>query len=105
MATNEGWPEAFGFSVLGNAPVVISAVEEGGSAQGAGLQTGDVIVELDGENVQQWSREEVRGKGSSPEKYGRYPETLLPTPPGPSACQESSQGATESGRHLTSEEI
>ncbi len=60
VATNEGWPEAFGFSVSGDAPVVISAVEEGGSAQGAGLQTGDVIVELDGENVQQWSRDQVR---------------------------------------------
>ncbi len=60
MATNEGWPEAFGFSVSGDSPVVISAVEEGGSAQGAGLQTGDVIEELDGEHVQQWSRAEVR---------------------------------------------
>ena len=44
----------------GDAPVVISSVEEGGSAQGAGLQTGDVIVELDGENVQQWDKEQVR---------------------------------------------
>ena len=60
MATNDGWPEAFGFSVSGDAPVVISSVEEGGSAQQAGLQTGDVIVELDGENVQQWNKDEVR---------------------------------------------
>lgn len=59
MATNAGWPEAFGFSVSGGAPVVIGAVEEGGSAQQAGLQPGDVIVELDGENVQQWRKEEV----------------------------------------------
>lgn len=59
MGTNEGWPEAFGFSVSGDHPVVISAVEEEGSAQQAGLQTGDVVVELDGENVEQWTREEV----------------------------------------------
>lgn len=61
MGTNEGWPEAFGFSVSGDHPVVISAVEEEGSAQQAGLQTGDVVVELDGENVEQWTREEVGG--------------------------------------------
>lgn len=59
MGTNEGWPEAFGFSVSGDHPVVISAVEEEGSAQQAGLQTGDIVVELDGENVEQWTREEV----------------------------------------------
>lgn len=57
--TNEGWPEAFGFSVTGNAPVLISDVEEGGSAQQAGLQIGDAIIELDAENVEHWSREEV----------------------------------------------
>lgn len=60
MGTNAGWPEAFGFSVCGGAPVVISQVEEGGSAQQAGLQTGDVITELDGEDVQQWSLEQVK---------------------------------------------
>ena len=59
MATNEGWPEAFGFSISGDAPVVVGEVEDGGSAQQAGLQTGDVIVELDGENVQQWTKNQV----------------------------------------------
>ena len=38
MATNEGWPEAFGFSLSHGAPCVVSQVEEGGSAQQAGLQ-------------------------------------------------------------------
>lgn len=57
--TNEGWPEAFGFSVTGNAPVLISDVEEGGSAQQAGLQIGDAIVELDSENVEHWTRDQV----------------------------------------------
>ena len=59
IMTNEGWPEAFGFSVTGNAPVLISDVEEGGSAQQAGLQIGDAIIELDAENVEKWTRDEV----------------------------------------------
>lgn len=59
MGTNEGWPEAFGFSVSGDGPVLISVVEKDGSAQQAGLQSGDVIVELDGVNVEYWRREEV----------------------------------------------
>ena len=58
--TNEGWPEAFGFSVTGDAPVLISDVEEGGSAQQAGLQIGDAIIELDAENVEHWTREQVK---------------------------------------------
>lgn len=59
MGTNEGWPEAFGFSIIGEAPVMIGDLEEGGSAQQAGLQIGDFIVELDGEAVDQWSMDEV----------------------------------------------
>ena len=39
--------------------MVIRTVEEGGSAQAVGLQPGDVIAELDGEDVQQWSLEQV----------------------------------------------
>ena len=61
MASNAGWPEAFGFRVCGGGPVMVSAVEEGGSAQQAGLQPGDLIAELDGEDVQQWSLEQVGG--------------------------------------------
>ena len=57
--TNEGWPEAFGFSVTGNSPVLISDVEEGGSAQQAGLQIGDAIIELDAENVENLTRDQV----------------------------------------------
>lgn len=60
MASNRGWPHSFGFSVSGGSPVVILAVEDGGSAQQAGLQPGDVLVELDGENVQDWSKAQVR---------------------------------------------
>ena len=39
---------------------MIGDLEEGGSAQQAGLQIGDFIVELDGEAVDQWSMEEVQ---------------------------------------------
>ncbi len=59
MGTNEDWPEAFGFSLSGGSPVVISEVEEGGSAQQAGLQPGDALIELDGVCVEEWSRIEV----------------------------------------------
>lgn len=59
MGTNEGWPEAFGFSIIGDVPVMIGDLEEGGSAQQAGLQIGDFIVELDGEVVEQCSMEEI----------------------------------------------
>ena len=65
---NAGWPEAFGFSISGNAPVVICEVEEGGSAQQAGLQPGDIIAELDGEDARDWSREEVLEAARSAEK-------------------------------------
>ena len=60
MGTNEGWPEAFGFSLVGDSPVMINEVEEGGSAQQAGLQVGDFLVELNGENIEEYSKEEVR---------------------------------------------
>lgn len=59
MATNEGWPEAFGFSIDGDCPVYITEVDEGGSAQQAGLLPGDVIVEMDGEGVREYSRDDL----------------------------------------------
>jgi len=59
MATNEGWPEAFGFSIDGDRPVYITEVDEGGSAQQAGLLPGDVIVEMDGEGVREYSRDDL----------------------------------------------
>lgn len=59
MKTNEKWPEAFGFTVGGRAPVVILSVEENSVAQRAGLQPGDQILEVNGENVQGLSKEEI----------------------------------------------
>lgn len=38
MATNEGWPEAFGFALSHGSPCIVSWLEDGGSAQQAGLQ-------------------------------------------------------------------
>ena len=59
MRTNEKWPEAFGFTVGGRAPVVILSVDENSVAQRAGLQPGDQILEVNGENVQGLSKEEI----------------------------------------------
>ena len=59
MSTNEKWPEAFGFTVGGRAPVVILSVDENSVAQRAGLQPGDQILEVNGENVQGLSKEEI----------------------------------------------
>ena len=59
MRTNENWPEAFGFTIGGKAPVVILSVEENSVAQRAGLQPGDQILEVNGENVQGLSKEEI----------------------------------------------
>ena len=60
MATNEGWPEAFGFSIEGDRPVYITEVDDGGSAQQAGLLPGDIIVEMDGEGVREKSRNDLK---------------------------------------------
>lgn len=59
MSTNSRWPEAFGFQIEGRGPVVITDVEDTGSAHAAGLQPGDIIVELNGENVRECSKQEL----------------------------------------------
>ena len=46
MATNEGWPEAFGFSLSYGAPCVVNWIEEGGSAEESGLQVNTTIYFL-----------------------------------------------------------
>ena len=74
MATNEGWPEAFGFALSHGTPCIVSWIEDGGSAQQSGLQVrrddkrracvsiilklmqcGDVLVDVDNEDVREWS--------------------------------------------------
>lgn len=81
MGTNAGWPEAFGFSVCGGVPVVICQVEEGGSAQQAGLQPGDIITELDGQDVKQWNLGQViRPYSSVPQHSVSYMVTCRSYP-------------------------
>uniref|UniRef100_A0A3B3RAH3 Grid2 interacting protein n=1 Tax=Paramormyrops kingsleyae TaxID=1676925 RepID=A0A3B3RAH3_9TELE len=50
-ASNQGWPEDFGFRLGGNGPSYILSVEEGSSAHLAGLQPGDQVLEIEGQNV------------------------------------------------------
>ncbi|XP_065898644.1 delphilin-like isoform X3 [Dysidea avara] len=59
MPTNLGWPDAFGFRISGRGPVVITDVDDTGSAHTAGLQPGDIIVELNGECVRGLSKQEL----------------------------------------------
>ncbi|XP_077595719.1 delphilin isoform X3 [Stigmatopora nigra] len=49
--SNQGWPEDFGFRLGGTGPSYILSVEEGSSAQLAGLQAGDQVLEIEGHNV------------------------------------------------------
>uniref|UniRef100_A0A3B3R0Y8 PDZ domain-containing protein n=1 Tax=Paramormyrops kingsleyae TaxID=1676925 RepID=A0A3B3R0Y8_9TELE len=50
-ASNQGWPEDFGFRVGGSGPSYILSVDEGSSAHHAGLQPGDQVLEIEGQNV------------------------------------------------------
>ncbi|XP_029432104.1 delphilin isoform X2 [Rhinatrema bivittatum] len=50
-ATNQGWPEEFGFRIHGDGPCYILSVEESSCAHLAGLQPGDQILEIEGQNV------------------------------------------------------
>ncbi|XP_065806060.1 LOW QUALITY PROTEIN: delphilin [Labrus bergylta] len=50
-SSNQGWPEEFGFQLGGSGPSYILSVEEGSSANLAGLQAGDQVLEIEGHNV------------------------------------------------------
>ncbi|XP_058891482.1 delphilin-like [Acipenser ruthenus] len=56
-ASNQGWPEEFGFRIIGSGPCYILHVEDGSSAHIAGLQPGDQILEIEGQNVSSMSAE------------------------------------------------
>ena len=56
---NSGWPEAFGFSIAGNSPVVIVSVKENSVARRSGLQCGDQILEVNGDNVEALTKEQL----------------------------------------------
>ena len=42
---------SFGFTLSGNAPVFVRAVDKDGPAEKAGLQPGDQIMQLNGVNI------------------------------------------------------
>ncbi|KAJ8387122.1 hypothetical protein AAFF_G00160620 [Aldrovandia affinis] len=50
-ASNQGWPEEFGFRLGGTGPSYILCVAEGSSAHMAGLQAGDQVLEIEGQDV------------------------------------------------------
>ncbi|XP_041939719.1 delphilin [Alosa sapidissima] len=58
-ASNQGWPEEFGFQLGGNGPSYIVSVEEGSSAMLSGLQPGDQVLEIEGQDVSTLSAQEL----------------------------------------------
>ncbi|CAL8309708.1 unnamed protein product [Boreogadus saida] len=60
-SSNQGWPEDFGFKMAGTGPTYILSVEEGSSAHLAGLQPGDQVLEVEGQNVSTLGAQAVAG--------------------------------------------
>lgn len=58
-ATNQGWPEDFGFQLGGPGPCFVMEVAEGSSAHAGGLRPGDQILEVEGLAVGGLSRERL----------------------------------------------
>ncbi|XP_026981302.1 delphilin [Sagmatias obliquidens] len=58
-ATNQGWPEDFGFRLGGSGPCFVLEVAEGSSAHTGGLRPGDQILEVEGLAVGGLSRERL----------------------------------------------
>uniref|UniRef100_A0A7N5KIM7 Delphilin n=1 Tax=Ailuropoda melanoleuca TaxID=9646 RepID=A0A7N5KIM7_AILME len=58
-ATNQGWPEDFGFRLGGLGPCFVLEVTEGSSAHAGGLRPGDQILEVEGLAVGGLSRERL----------------------------------------------
>ena len=56
---NNGWPESLGFSIAGDAPVVIVSILPHSRAESAGLLVGDQILEINDKNVQGLSKDQV----------------------------------------------
>ncbi|XP_041605677.1 delphilin isoform X1 [Vulpes lagopus] len=80
-ATNQGWPEDFGFRLGGSGPCFVLEVTEGSSAHAGGLRPGDQILEVEGLAVGGLSQERlVRLARRCP----RVPPSLgvLPSPDG-----------------------
>ncbi|NXT54468.1 GRD2I protein, partial [Pluvianellus socialis] len=60
-ATNQGWPESFGFKISGTGPCYILWVQEGSSAALAGLRPGDEVLEIEGQPVSSLGCEALLG--------------------------------------------
>lgn len=58
-ATNQGWPEDFGFRLGGSGPCFVLEVTEGSSAHAGGLRPGDQILEVEGLAVGGLGRERL----------------------------------------------
>lgn len=105
-ATNQGWPEDFGFRLGGSGPCFVLEVAEGSSAHAGGLRPGDQIMEIEGLAVGGLSRERlVRLARRCP----RVPPSLGVLP-GPDSCPGAVSGcgppttacrALRSGRGLS----
>ncbi|KAI4551836.1 hypothetical protein MJT46_018088 [Ovis ammon polii x Ovis aries] len=87
-ATNQGWPEDFGFRLGGSGPCFVLDVVEGSSAHAGGLRPGDQILEVEGLAVGGLSRERlVRLARRCP----RVPPSLGVLP-GPIGCPGAGSG-------------
>ncbi|NXC09007.1 GRD2I protein, partial [Orthonyx spaldingii] len=90
-ATNQGWPESFGFGISGSGPCYILWVQEGSSAALAGLRPGDEVLEIEGQPVSSLGCEALLGLarrcGNVPPSIGvvsRLQHARIP--PGPRGC-------------------
>ncbi|XP_051632799.1 delphilin-like [Manacus candei] len=90
-ATNQGWPESFGFQIGGCGPCYILRVQEGSAAARAGLRPGDEVLEIEGQPVSELGCEALlalaRRCGNVPPSIGvvsRLQRASLP--PGPRGC-------------------
>ncbi|XP_053936900.1 delphilin isoform X2 [Cuculus canorus] len=90
-ATNQGWPEAFGFKISGTGPCYILWVQEGSSAAVAGLRPGDEVLEIEGQPVSSLGCEALLGLarccGNVPPSIGVVSRLQhVDIPPGPRGC-------------------
>ncbi|NWY67511.1 GRD2I protein, partial [Erithacus rubecula] len=90
-ATNQGWPESFGFRISGSGPCYILWVQEGSSAALAGLRPGDEVLEIEGQPVSSLGCEALLGLArrcdNVPPSIGvvsRLQHASIP--PGPRGC-------------------
>ncbi|KAF1673137.1 Delphilin, partial [Pygoscelis papua] len=90
-ATNQGWPEAFGFKISGTGPCYIFWVQEGSSAAAAGLWPGDEVLEIEGQPVSSLGCEALLGLAR---RCSNVPPSIgvvsrlqhVDIPPGPRGC-------------------